>query len=54
MPIYNVLTPVVALVTADSPEEAKARHARVLYRSGHEVFPEGADAFESEPVPPAE
>lgn len=52
MPIYNVLTPVVALITADSPAEAMADHAQALSRSGHEVYPEGADAFESEPAPP--
>lgn len=52
MPIYNVLTPVVALVTADSPEQALADHAQALRRSGHEVYPEGADAFESEPLAP--
>jgi len=40
MPIYNVLTPVVALVTADSREEAMADHAQALRRSGHEVYPQ--------------
>jgi hypothetical protein len=45
MPIYNVLTPVVALIPADSPEAAMADHAQALRRSGHEVYPGGRGCF---------
>jgi len=42
----------VALVTADSPKKAMVDHAQALHRSDHEVYPEDADAFEPEPLPP--
>ena len=48
MPLFNVLTPVVAIIEADSADEALMKHASVMQATGHEVYLEGANTFESE------
>ncbi|WP_367139407.1 hypothetical protein [Saccharothrix sp. HUAS TT1] len=50
-PVWNVLTPVVALVEADTAEDARRAHRELLESQGHLVHDEGHDVFESEPLP---
>jgi hypothetical protein len=55
VPVYNVLTPVVALVQADNEDQAIAAHAIALRAAGFEPYEDGEsgpDAFESEELPP--
>lgn len=49
--MWNVLTPVVALVEADTGEDAARAHRELLERQGHLVHDEGGDVFESEDLP---
>lgn len=52
-PVWNVLTPVVALVEADTAEQARRVHRELLEAQGHQVHEhgDGGDAFESETLP---
>lgn len=48
--LYNTLVPVVAMIEAESPEQALATLRDRLSRAGFEPYDEGNDAFESEPL----
>lgn len=47
MTLYNVRTPIVGMVKADTPAAAIARHEQLLRHCGHEVYPDSADAFQA-------
>lgn len=51
--VYNVAVPVVALVRAESPEDAISRYRAYLEDKGELTLPETVSlgAFESESVP---
>lgn len=48
--LVNVVTAVVDLIEADSVAEAMATHQQSLRRQGHAIYPDGCDAFVSEPT----
>ena len=50
MTVWNVKVAVVELAQAETAEEAIRQVCSRLARNGWEVYPEGQDAFESEPL----
>jgi hypothetical protein len=48
MTVFNVLVPVVELVTADTPEQAEQDLKARLTKAGFDPHEEGSDVFVSE------